>query len=214
MYAEQVPRTASPPVRTALIERAAEMLAGREPVTIRALVAGTGASTMAIYTHFGGMPGLWRAVRQEGFTRLAERLAAVERTGDAVRDLAALGAAYTANAFANPHLYRTMFDTEAELEDPEAANASFTALVECAARARDAGRFAADCDPEALATRFWATGHGLIMLTLTGALPAHAVAAHAPEVAAALFVAAGDREDRSRRSVRAGWSFTPPALPG
>ena len=46
------------------------MRARREPVTLRALVEGTGASTMAVYPHFGGMPGLWSAVRQEGFTRL------------------------------------------------------------------------------------------------------------------------------------------------
>jgi AcrR family transcriptional regulator len=196
-------------VRAALIERAAEMLARREPVTLRALVQGTEASTMAIYTHFGGMPGLWRAVRQEGFTRLADRLARVERTRDPVRDLMALGAAYTANAFANPHLYRTMFDSEAELEDPDAAGGSFGDLVECAARARQSGRFSPECDPEALATQFWASGHGLIMLALTGVLPSEAVAAHAPTVATALFVAAGDDKERSRRSVRAGWSFEP-----
>ncbi len=165
---------------------------------------------MAVYTHFGGMPGLWRAVRQEGFTRLAGHLALVERTGDPVRDLAALGAACAANAFAAPHLYRTMFDTEAELEDPEAAGASFGELVECAARARQSGRFSPQCDPEALATQFWATGHGLIMLALTGVLPAHAVAAHAPTIATALFVAAGDDQHRCRRSVEAGWSFEPP----
>jgi AcrR family transcriptional regulator len=206
----QVPRTASETVRAALIERAAEMLARREPVTLRTLVHGTGASTMAVYTHFGGMPGLWRAVRQEGFTRLAERLALVERTRDPVRDLTALGAAYTANAFDNPHLYRTMFDTEAELEDPDAAGATFGDLVDCAARARRSGRFSPTCDPEALATQFWATGHGLIMLALTGVLPSEAVAAHAPTTATALFVAAGDNEQRCRRSVRAGWSFEPP----
>ncbi len=194
-----------------LIERAAEMLARREPVTLRTLVHGTGASTMAVYTHFGGMPGLWRAVRQEGFTRLAERLTLVERTRDPVRDLAALGAAYAANAFANPHLYRTMFDTGAELEDADAAGATFGELIACAERARDAGRFRAACDPEALATRFWATGHGLVMLALTGVLPGEAVAAHAPATAVALFVAAGDDEERCRRSVRTGWTFAPPA---
>lgn len=198
-------------MRAALIERAAEMLARREPVTLRALVQGSGASTMAVYTHFKGMPGLWRAVRQEGFTRLAERLAAVQRTRDPVRDLMALGAAYTANAFAHPHLYRTMFDTEAELEDPDAADTSFADLIDCAARARQSGRFSPECDPEALATQFWATGHGLIMLALTGVLPSDAVAAHAPTVAAALFIAAGDDEQRCRHSVHAGWSFEPPA---
>ena len=80
------------------------MLVRREPVTLRALVKGTGASTMAVYTHVGGMPGLWRAVRQEGFTRLAVRLASVTRSQDPVFDLMALGGAYVANALANPHL--------------------------------------------------------------------------------------------------------------
>ena len=34
-------------------------------------------------------------------------------------------------------------------------------LVEAAERARDAGRFADDADPLAVATRIWAAGHGL-----------------------------------------------------
>ena len=110
----------------------------------------------------------------------------------------------TANAFASPHLYRTMFDTEAELDDPDAPDASFADLVTCAARARRSGRFSPRCDPQALATQFWTTGHGLIMLALTGMLPSQAVAALAPTVATALFVAAGDDKTRRRRSVRAG----------
>ncbi len=203
-----MPRTASPAVRAALVERAAEMLARREPVTLRALVEGTGASTMAVYTHFGGMPGLWSAVRQEGFTRLATRLSTVPPTDDPVRDLAALGAAYVANALAGPALYRAMFDAAADLEDPAAAAAPFGALVTCAARARDAGRFDEDSDPEAVATRLWAAGHGLTMLVLTGVLPVDALDHHAPAVAAALFVAAGDRPERAGPSVRAGWPAT------
>lgn len=75
---------------------------------------------MAVYTHFGGTPGLWRAVRQEGFTLLAQRLAAVELTPDPVCDLMALGAAYLANALANSAVYRTVFDAAAELENPPA----------------------------------------------------------------------------------------------
>jgi AcrR family transcriptional regulator len=202
----QVPRTASPAVRAALVERAAEMLIRREPVTLRALVEGTGASTMAVYTHFGGMPGLWSAVRQEGFTRLAARLSTVPATEDPVADLAALGAAYVANALAAPALYRAMFDTAAELEDPAAAAAPFEALVGCAVRAREAGRFDRDSDPRAVATRQWAAGHGLTMLVLTGVLPAESLDEHAPALVLALFVAAGDDGERARRSVQAGWS--------
>ena len=112
-----MPRTADPAVRTALVEMAAEMLAGREPVSARVLAERTGTSTTAVYTHFGGMPGLWRAVRQEGFTRLAGGLAAVPRTADPVHDLAALGATYVAFACGHPFLYRAMFDAAADLED-------------------------------------------------------------------------------------------------
>lgn len=182
------------------------MLASHEPVTLRALVEGTGASTMAVYTHFGGMPGLWQAVRQEGFTRLAAHLAAVGSTSDPVRDLMALGAGYVSNALANPALYRAMFDVAAELEDPQAASATFQVLVSGADRARRAGRFLDSCDPQALGTQFWAVGHGLSMLVLSGVLPRADLDVHAQAMAGALFVAAGDRPDRCRRSVRAGWS--------
>jgi AcrR family transcriptional regulator len=206
MYHSVVPKTASVAVRVALVERAAQMLARREPVTLRSLVEGTGASTMAVYTHFGGMPGLWRAVRQEGFTRLSARLDRVKSTSDPVRDFAALGAAYVGNALANPALYRAMFDTLVDLDDPDAAAEAFGVLVTHAARARDRGRLADTCDPEAVATQVWAAGHGLTMLVITGALPREALMLHAPAVMTALLVAAGDDERRCRRSVQAGWS--------
>jgi len=205
MYTWQVPKTASPLVRRALIERAAELLSRREPVTLRSLLDGTGASTMAVYTHFDGMPGLWRAVRQEGFTRLAQQLATVNTTSDPVRDLVAFGAAYLSNALAQPNLYRAMFDASFDLEDPAAADAGFEVLVRCASRAQHVGRFSEQAVPEAVATRFWAAGHGLAMLVLNGVLPASALAEHAPSIATALFLAAGDDEDACRRSVRTGW---------
>ncbi|MEU4620258.1 TetR-like C-terminal domain-containing protein [Actinoplanes sp. NPDC023801] len=114
-------RLKDPAIRTLLIERAAHMLRVREPITLRTLVAGTGVSTMAVYTYFGGMDGLWRAMRQEGFTRLAAVLNQVAPSADPVRDLAALGAAYLANALANPDLYRVMFDPGDTLDDADSA---------------------------------------------------------------------------------------------
>ncbi len=193
-------------MRGLLVERAARMLADREPVTLRALVEGTGASTMAVYTHFGGMPGLWSAVRQEGFTRLAARLDGVARTGDPVHDLAALGVAYARNALAAPELYRAMFDARADLADAPAADATFDRLVAAVARARDEGRLAADTDARALATRFWATGHGLVSLVVQGVLPDDALAPLATDTAVALLTAAGDDPARCRRSVGRAWS--------
>jgi len=104
-------RAADPTVRAALIETAAQILATEGPsrLTLRHLAEQVGTSTMAIYTHFGGMDQLRIEVCAEGFRRLAAHLAAVERTDDPVADLIALGAAYTTNARENPHLYRAMF---------------------------------------------------------------------------------------------------------
>ncbi|TFV67488.1 UNVERIFIED_ORG: TetR/AcrR family transcriptional regulator [Bacillus sp. AZ43] len=201
-----MPRAADPAVRTALVEAAARMLAQREPVTARSLADRAGTSTTALYTHFGGMPGLWRAVRQEGFTRLGRRLADVPRTDDPVRDLAALGAAYVASARSEPYLYRAMFDAAADLDDPAAADQTFGLIVGAAERARAEGRLAdAALD---VATRFWMTGHGLAMLVLTGVLPPEAVAAHGQELGVGVFLAAGDDPVRCRESVRLGWTST------
>ena len=183
------------------------MLARREAVTLRVLVESVGTSTMAVYTHFGGMPGLWRAVRQEGFTRLSERLALVDVTPDAVRDLMALGAAYVRNAVANPYLYRAMFDTAADLENPDAADTGFQMLVTCATRARESGRFADSCDPLAVATQLWAAGHGLVMLVLSGVLPGEVLAPYSTGTAQALFIAAGDDPDRCWQYVEDGWTL-------
>nr|WP_207930983.1 TetR/AcrR family transcriptional regulator [Streptomyces sp. 8K308] len=201
-----------PTVRSQLLDRAAYMLRNRHPVTLRTLVAGTGVSTMAIYTYFGSMDGLWKALRQEGFTRLAAKLAAVSTTTDPVRDLAALGAAYLANALESPDLYRVMFDAGFELEDADAADEALHFLVRAVERAKTAGRFHGDVDPLDLATQSWTIGHGLASLVTTGPLPPQALA-HAVPMLTALFISAGDDPDRCRPSVEHGWGQTPPAAP-
>ncbi|WP_188194519.1 TetR/AcrR family transcriptional regulator [Nonomuraea sp. SYSU D8015] len=197
-------RTKDPAIRSLLIDRAAQMLAAREPVTLRSLVAGTGVSTMAVYTYFGGMDRLWKAMRQEGFTRLAARLDAVSPSADPVRDLAALGAAYLSNALAGPDLYRVMFDAGFELEDAAAADETLHCLVRAVERAQAAGRFRDDLDPLELATQSWTIGHGLASLVATGPLPRQALA-HGVPLLTALFTSAGDDPGQCRRSVESGW---------
>lgn len=206
MYCGGVVRLKDPAVRTLLIERAAQMLRAREPVTLRSLVAGTGTSTMAVYTYFGSMDGLWRAMRQEGFNRLATLLNTVPLSADPVRDLTALGAAYLSNALANPDLYRVMFDAGFELEDPAAADETLFSLVRTIERAKEAGRFRTDVDAVALATQTWAVGHGLVSLVATGPLPRPALD-HGVLILAALFIDCGDDPARCRRSVREGWQL-------
>ena len=204
-------RTKDPAVRTRLIERAARMLRAREPVTLRSLVAGTGVSTMAVYTHFGGMDGVWKALRQEGFTRLEAIFGTVTTSADPVRDLAALAAAYVRNALDHPDLFRVMFDEDFDLEDARAADDTLEHLVRAAERGRGAGRFRADTDPRELATRSWVIGHGLVSLVVAGCLPRRALDEGAPMLSA-LFTSAGDEPDGCRRSVEDGWErLIPPA---
>jgi AcrR family transcriptional regulator len=200
-----MPRPKSPELRQALVQRAAALLAQRQPVTAASLVAGSGASSMAVYTYFGGMPGLWGEVRQEGFTRLAAKLAEVPVRTDPVRHLADLGVAYAANALAHPDLYRVMFDAAHDLPDPEAAAAAFTPLVVASGHAQADGRFAQEQDAQDIAMRYWATGHGVTSLAVTGVLSTSELQRHAQAVAVAVFVDAGDSRQKAAASVRAAW---------
>lgn len=205
-------RSKDPAVRTLLIERAAHMLRTREPISLRSLVAGTSVSTMAVYTHFGGMDGMWKALRQEGFTRLASRFATVATSPDPVRDLTALVAAYLDNALDHPDLYRVMFDADFDLEDLGAADATLEHLVRAVRRAKGADRFRADIDALDLATQSWAIGHGLVSLVATGPLPEEALD-HGVPMLTALFVSAGDLPDYCHTSVELGWrEFSYPTI--
>src|SRR3982750_959333 len=83
--------------------------AGPEALQARSLTAEFGASTQAVYTLFGGMPGLFAALVADGFARLAEHVEAVPLTDDPVADFFTEGAAYCDWALAHPQLYRLMF---------------------------------------------------------------------------------------------------------
>ena len=102
---------AAPDVRRRLVEEAARLLGEEGPsaLTARRLAAGAETSTMAVYTHFGGMPALVREVAAEGFRRLIAHVDEVEPTDDPVDDLRRMAVAYRANALENPHLYAVMF---------------------------------------------------------------------------------------------------------
>jgi AcrR family transcriptional regulator len=162
-------------VRARLVEAAAELLAGEGPAALstRRLAREVGTSTMAVYTHFGGLPELVRAVVREGFSRLGQHLDAVPETDDPLADLAALGEAYRANALANPHLYAVMFGSASlggyRLHDDELDEGRYTfdVLVAATKRTIDAGIFRTG-DPQDVAAQLWAATHGFVMLELAG----------------------------------------------
>lgn len=200
-----MPRPADPAVRARLVDVAAELLAAGEEVTLRKVATAAGTSTMGIYTHFDGMPGLWFAVRERAFAALAEELLALAPTGDPVADLVASGSAYVGAALAEPALYRVMFDIRRESRQPPAASMTFAVLVGGVERAVVAGRLAGRTDALAAATRLWSMTHGVVSLVVARALPESALDEHLPPMYTAQLVAWGDGPRKAGASVRRGW---------
>ena len=168
--------TSSSDVRRRLIEAAARVLGEEGPsgLSTRKLAAEVGTSTMAVYTHFGSLPGLVGAVVDEGFTRLAEHMSGVVHTDEPLADMAQLAIAYRQNALDNPHLYAVMFGSAAlggfELADErDRGRYTFEILVAAVQRSMDAGVLARG-DAEAAAAQLWSALHGFVMLELAGFL--------------------------------------------
>lgn len=159
---------------TAICEAAARLLAEEGPaaLTTRRLAGEIGASTTAVYTHFGSKEEIVRSICAEGFARLAQRLARVRHTEDPVADCVNLGWAYRRNALANPHLYAVMFGAgmpEFTATDDDRANGMPTlqVLVAAVARCQEAGRFDGH-DPWPKALTLWTAAHGVVALELHG----------------------------------------------
>ena len=162
-------------VRRRLIEVAADILSEDGPAALsaRRLARDAGTSTMAVYTHFGGMPGLVRAVVAEGFARLYARVAEVEETEDPLADLIGSAAAYRAHALADPHLFSVMFGSASlgqyrlTTQELEVGLAAFDQLAAIVARVMAAGAIRQG-DARAVAGQFWAALHGYVMIEIGG----------------------------------------------
>ncbi|KAA5833653.1 TetR/AcrR family transcriptional regulator [Saccharopolyspora hirsuta] len=166
------PRAHDDALRTRLLDRAGEVLSaqGPEGLGLRRLAADVGTSTTAVYSLFGGKPGLVRELYVEGFRRFGDRMEQVPRTDDPVADLCALGLAYRESALANPHFYSIMFgravpDFAPDDEAVDAALRSLRPLQETVARGIAQGVLV-DTDPDEITFAAWALVHGLISLEL------------------------------------------------
>jgi AcrR family transcriptional regulator len=167
------PKLADPGVRTALIDTAAKIVAeeGSAALTARRLAESIGASTTAVYTHFGSMAELRRAIRREGFARFRAYLDAVPVGEDPLLELIELGRAYLQNAFANRDLYRVMFmEAPVDQEDADTGWDTFQRLVDATQRAIDTGAYRGLTDAYLGAQQCWTSGHGCVSLVLSGFL--------------------------------------------
>ncbi|MEU8404993.1 TetR/AcrR family transcriptional regulator [Micromonospora sp. NPDC048842] len=168
---------ASTDQRQELVEVAARLLTEQGPrsLSARALARETGTSTMAIYTYFGGMPGLVRAVIREGFSRLADRLATVKASEDPVADSFQLAIAYRRSAHLAPHLYAVMFGGSSiagfQLSEEDRHLGLYTLRVarDAITRCIQTGRFR-PADPWSITQHTWCQLHGLVSLELAGFL--------------------------------------------
>lgn len=204
------PRHADPQVPTALVEAAAQLLAEQGPAALsaRRLATAVGSSTTAVYTHFGSMNDLVRAMAREGFARLHQRMTAVSMTDDPVADVVTLGCAYRSNARDNPHLYAVMFGGSSlagfSLTDEDRQHGRYTLeiLVGAVTRCMTAGRFQ-PADPQLVAHQMWIAVHGLVTLDLGRYLvdPYHADACYQAQVSG-LMLGAGDDAAATAQSVR------------
>jgi AcrR family transcriptional regulator len=164
-------------LRVRLLEQAVRTLSedGPEGLRLRQLAADVGTSTTAVYSLFGGKPGLMAAVFDEAFARFGRRMAEIEYSGDPRADLLALGLAYRDSALAEPHFYQVMFGPVGGVFEPgpesaERAWGTFRPLVDAVRRSIEAGRLR-DVRPETIATSLWACVHGLVSLELRALLP-------------------------------------------
>lgn len=209
------PKVADPEVREALIDAAAGLLVREGPaaLTTRRLAAEVGTSTMAVYTHFGGMDGLRRDLRKEGFARLTGYFDSVPVTRDPVADLSALGWAYCFNAVANPRLYRAVFlEAPIDAEDEAVGRAAVQQPIDTVARCIEAGRFR-PADPESLGIQLWAASHGMITGVLARLLTLEEVIEHFSAMGVNLYVGFGDDRKRAERSIERAQRRMEPEAP-
>ena len=195
---------------------------GPDALQTRKVAGAAGTSTMAVYTHFGGMRGLIAEVAEEGLRQFDAALT-VPQTDDPVADLFAIGAAYRRYAIEQPHMYRLMFgSTSAHGINAPAGNVltltvaeieqhapSFAQVVRAVQRCMLAGRItvgAADDDATVVATaaQFWALIHGFVMLELAGYYgdDGAAVVPVLDSMTSNLLVALGDSPERVAQSAR------------
>ncbi|GAA3042057.1 hypothetical protein GCM10010464_02310 [Pseudonocardia yunnanensis] len=162
-------------LRSAVIDATAQLLAleGPSGLTIHRVASEAGCSTMVVNHYFQGTQGLLDAVHVEGFERLtaAQRIA---RTGDPEADLMRMCHIYREVALAHPAYYQVMFGRPAPDHRPSEDSRSYERrfhdqFVE--AVRRWGGDRPLTVDVPAAAHMLWATGHGLVMLELTGNAP-------------------------------------------
>ena len=147
---------------------------GAASLTMRALGRRIGVSRAAAYRHFQDKAALLVAVAAAGFSRLRDRLQAVDAGAprSSIERIRRMGEEYVRFALENPAHYRLMYGREglARRDVPElreAGNALFEQLVDVIQAYQDSGKIERK-DPRAQAYVAWSSVHGLASLLIDG----------------------------------------------
>lgn len=211
-------------VRDELLHAAVAILdeEGPDALQTRKIAGAAGTSTMAVYTHFGGMPALIAAVADEGLCQFDAALT-MPPTADPVADLIATGIAYRSYAIERPHMYRLMFGSTSAhginapahdlltltVAEISGHYPSFAHVVRGVQRCMQVGRITAgsatdDAAVVATAAQFWSSIHGFVMLELAGFYGAqgNAVVPVLASLTTNLLISLGDSPERVQESQR------------
>ena len=191
---------------------------GMPALSARRLAAETGTSTMAVYTHFGGMTGVIDAIASETFVRFTRALTEVEQTDDPVADFFVMGIHYREFALANPQRYQMMFGTSPDSTERHHADltvtgnasdraefaVSFEALLDVVRRMIAAGRIRNDGE-SVVAGRLWTLTHGEVLLEIAGFFgrEGHGVTEILAPITIDVLVGMGDDRERTNASLAA-----------
>jgi AcrR family transcriptional regulator len=163
-----------------LVRATIGLLAEQGPSAIKArtVASAAGLSTMVVYSHFGGIPELTRAVIDQGFKELDAAFAQLPVTDDPIADLAVQGLTCRRVARENPHLYDLMFglSTRGSYRPLQTAHSgasgqspafrsAYAHVAETCARLVESGRVEHQ-DPDGIAAQLWSFVHGFITLEL------------------------------------------------
>jgi AcrR family transcriptional regulator len=208
-------------IRERLIDGGIRLLErdGLQSLSVRNLATEVGTSTMAVYTHFGGMTGVIDAVASEAFSRFSQALTDAAQTDDPVTDFFVMGSAYRSFALANPQRYQLIFGatspasvaghrTDVTSTGHVTARAewaaSFDALRNVVRRMIASGRIRDEGELN-IAGRLWSLSHGAVMLELAGFFghDGHGLTHILGPLAVDALVGMGDERERTVQSLAA-----------
>ena len=155
--------------RDKILAAAEDLLAtqGVGGLSVRTIAAAAGTSTIGIYSHFQGKPGVLEALYVRGFERIEQAMSPAEGEADARARLLGMLGRYLAVAQEHKAQYWLIFGESGpgfapSSESREPGRRGFRNLAEAARQAIGPG--ATSEQGASLAMRIWALAHGFVSL--------------------------------------------------